>query len=376
MREDRLRQNNENDDAMENALNQLSNSYLNDEGREPLQNSLKKYYRSARNRKSFSREVKRSNEIINVPIISKSKIKIMFVSSRNICRSAMAEFVMKYLINSAGLSEKVLINSSGCNVDPEFSMDQGAIKELHRHQIPFIKKNAVQFNTTDFENYDYIICMNYGQIKLLNSDRSHKNIFLLSNFFGENRNISDPIPSNGYSSTYGIIYRGCESILNHLKKCFANDSTLNKNSVETKITLSIDEDLFKKFETALVMKKDNLETAIEKCLNYYISDTVSIEDFILKCANRIEQINYRIIKSYFKAIEIDGKATSERMKFLCSNLKEYPGLYIYNSNGFDEHYEKLKNENKIFFENDSEVKIVPEVVPILEKYKSQFVSRK
>ena len=109
MREDRLRQNNENDDAMENALNQLSNSYLNDEGREPLQNSLKKYYRSARNRKSFSREVKRSNEIINVPIISKSKIKIMFVSSRNICRSAMAEFVMKYLINSAGLSEKVLI---------------------------------------------------------------------------------------------------------------------------------------------------------------------------------------------------------------------------------------------------------------------------
>ena len=74
------------------------------------------------------------------------------------------------------------------------------------------------------------------------------------------------------------------------------------------------------------------------------------------------------------------------MKALCSDQKEYPGLYIYKNNGFDNHYRQMKTssavngkirkgkniDGKIFWEAEQEVKILNDVVPFLDKYKSYF----
>ena len=358
--------------------------------------------------------------VVNIPLVSKSKINILFVSSLNICRSLMAEFIMKYLINCQGFSNRVSISSSGINVDPEMSMNQGTIRELNRHQIPFIKKNAVKFEQSDFENYDYIICMSHDQIRYLSKNGRHNNLYLLLNFEGLQRNINNPLPNGSYPFTYSIIYKGCEAILSHLKKCLIDDVNSYNNSkplTKTNLSVQINEELFKRFESALVLTRDNLDTAVEKSMNYYISEAAKIligtkntnkdnknsqtqnevisneekagviENFIKKWAKGIGQINQIIIKSYFKAIELYGKASPDQMKILCNDKNQYPSLYIYKPNGFENYYRQMKSalvkdghikngksiDGKVFWEDEGEVKILSEVEPVLNKYKSYFI---
>lgn len=367
---------------------------------------------------------------INIPIISKSEVKILFVCNGNICCSPMAEFIMKYLVNSAGLSNRVTINSSGCFADPEEMMDQGAVKELHRHQIPFIKKNAIQFDASTCDKYDYIICMAHEQIRTLSKGRQIKNIYLLMDFAGEHRNIFDPIFNGKYSEAYSIIYKGCTALLEHLNKIFANSKNANIATKKTTFSVSVNEDLLLRFEAALMLKHETIDIAIEKFMDNYTSkaaeiltgnnltkkvkvpqanqksksdtkselkqnianeslnDTEIIERFIKKWAAGISQINHRIVKAYFKSIELNGKATFDSMKELCSNQKEYPGLYIYKNGGFENHYRQMKTssvfngkikkgkgkniDGKIFWEDNQEVKILTEVEPFLGKYRSYF----
>ena len=369
---------------------------------------------------------------INIPILKKSELKIMFICNGNICCSQMAEFIMKYLVNSEDLSNRVTITSSGCFADPEEIIDPGAVKELHKHQIPFIKKNAVQFDESIGNKYDYIICMAQEQIRTLSKGRRNNKLYLLMDFAGEHRNIFDPIFNGRYSEAYSMIYRGCTALLDHLKKTFANNPVANKSAKKTILNVSVDEDLLLRFEAALMLKHDTIEFVLEKFMNNYtnaaakilagsnskknfkspqirnsqlnnkvendqntsneaaepINESEVIEQFIKKWASGVNQINYRIIKSYFKAIELNGTATVDSMKELCSNQKEYPGLYIYKNNGFDNHYRQLKTssvvngkikkgkniDGKIFWEDNQEVKILIDVEPFLEKYKSYFIN--
>ena len=373
--------------------------------------------------RTLQAEKKSPKSIINIPIIEKAEIKVMFVCAENTCLSPMAEFVMKYLVNSAGLSARITINSAGCFADSEEVMSQGAVKELHKHQIPFIKKNAIQFSDADYDKYDYIICMAQDQIRQLSKGRRGIHFYLLMDFAGDHRNIYDPLSSGKYAEVYSIIYRGCTALLEHLQKCFAKSSNTGVVSKKTIFTMPIDEDLLKRFEASLILKDEMVDVVIAKFMESYISEAAKIltgknstrhikaihqnkteqgkpnitdsveneqdiiEKFIKKCASGISQINQRIIKAYFKSIAIDGKATLDGMKNLCSNQKEYPGLYIYKNNGFDNHYKQMKTnsaingkmkkgksiDGKVFWENGQEVKILAEVEPFIEKYKSYFM---
>ena len=334
------------------------------------------------------------------------KVKIIFVSNLNTCRSPMAEFIMKYLVNCQGLNNEVLINSAGLNVEPETSMNPAAVRELHRHQIPCIKKTAMQFVQSDFEDYDYVICMSFDQIRKLSRGGRHKNLHLLLDFDGSHRNINNPIPNGSYPFTYASIYKGCEALLKHIQKFFKvnNPSNYTKTLAKTSITLQVNEDLLKRFESALVLTKDNLEVAIEKSMDYYISAVAKtltgakviqatspvnsefIDKFVKRWAQSTGQINHIIIQAYLKLLDLDGKVTQDKLKAICSNKKDYPELFIYKSNGFDNYYRQMKVngvqdghvkfgqniEGKIFFEDGDEVKILSEIAPSLERYKSYF----
>ena len=363
---------------------------------------------------------------INIPIVPKSEVKIMFICKKNTCCSPMAEFVMKYLVNSAGLSNRVTINSSGCLADPEETMTQGTVKELHRHQIPFIKKNAVQFDESICNNYDYIICMTQENIRDLKIDRRRSKVYLLLDFAGEHRNIFAPTHSGRYSEVYSLIYKGCTALLEHLQKVFANSFDVKNPAEKTILSVHVDEDLLLRFESALMLKNDTIDIAIERFMDNYANEAAKIlagnksamkgktsqssrnrtenkrsvaktesepvneaeviEQFVKRWAAGVNQINQRIVKAYFKDIELNGKATVETMKELCNNQKEYPGLYIYKDNGFDNHYRQMKTgsavngklkrgkniDGKIFWEAEEEVKILTDVMPFVEKYKSYF----
>lgn len=152
-------------------------------------------------------------------------IKIMFVCHGNICRSPMAEFIMKDLLAKNHLSNKFYVASSATSTEEIYRgvgnpVYPPAKRELARHGISCEGKRAVQFTKADFENYDYIIAMDGNNIKNIqrmvginNSDK----LYLLLDFCGGG-NIADPWYTGEFETTYNDIYRGCIALLEKLKK--------------------------------------------------------------------------------------------------------------------------------------------------------------
>ena len=106
-------------------------------------------------------------------------IKIMFVCLGNICRSPMAEFVMKDIVNKMGLSEEFYIQSSATSYE-EVGNDihYGTRKKLIQEGITFQKRQAKRLSQEDYEKYDYIIGMENSNIvnikKIVGNDVDNK----------------------------------------------------------------------------------------------------------------------------------------------------------------------------------------------------------
>ena len=142
-------------------------------------------------------------------------IKIMFVCHGNICRSTMAEFVMKDLVRKAGLADKFIINSSATSRE-EIGNDiyPPAKRKLKEKGIPFSRHYARQATMRDYLSYDYLICMDENNMRnlnrMFNNDPDHKIYKLLS------RDVSDPWYSNDFETAYNDINEGCKAWLERL----------------------------------------------------------------------------------------------------------------------------------------------------------------
>ena len=87
-------------------------------------------------------------------------IRIMFVCHGNICRSTMAEFVMKDMIKKEGLSDKVYVASSATSREEIGNpVHYGTRNKLREHGISTDGKYAVQLTKNDYKEYDYILGM-------------------------------------------------------------------------------------------------------------------------------------------------------------------------------------------------------------------------
>lgn len=147
-------------------------------------------------------------------------MKINFVCWGNICRSPMAEFVMKNLIEQAGLSEKISVESSGCHASIGTQMHFGTANELFKNKIPFKQRGAKQFTHADYKNFDYIIGMDKGNVadlKEICGGDPDKKIFLMMSFAGENRDVDDPYYTDDYAATYKDISLACKKLLEVIK---------------------------------------------------------------------------------------------------------------------------------------------------------------
>ncbi len=135
-------------------------------------------------------------------------MKINFVCWGNICRSPMAEFVMKRLIDEAGLSEKIFVASSGCHASVGTPIAGGTCHELKKHNIPFNYRTSKQLERADYKNFDYIIGMDAGNVrdikKIFGGDPDKK-VFLMMNFVGENRDVDDPYITDDYATTFADV---------------------------------------------------------------------------------------------------------------------------------------------------------------------------
>lgn len=149
-------------------------------------------------------------------------VKILFVCHGNICRSPMAEFVMKDLVRKAGLEKEFLIESAATSTE-EIGNDihYGTRTKLQREGVPFTRRAARQITARDYEYYDYLVAMDeenlYYMNRRWNNDPDNK-IFLLLEFAGKTREIADPWYTGNFDQTYLDVVEGCEALLRTVKK--------------------------------------------------------------------------------------------------------------------------------------------------------------
>ncbi len=149
-------------------------------------------------------------------------IKILFVCHGNICRSPMAEFVMKDLVHKEGLDDYFYIES--CAVSREEignSVYPPVTKLLNGLGIDCSAKKARVMTSLDYGKFDYIIAMDesnlYGIKRIVGEDLEHK-VHLLLEYTKENRDVRDPWYTRNFDETYRDVLNGCTALLNLLKK--------------------------------------------------------------------------------------------------------------------------------------------------------------
>ncbi len=148
-------------------------------------------------------------------------IKILFVCHGNICRSPMAEFVMKDLVKKEGREKEFLIESAATSTEEIGNpVHRGTRQKLAQFNISVSGKTARQMTKKDYEEFDYIIAMdsfNTRNIARIVEDKDGK-VSKLLNFAGEKGDIADPWYTGNFDETYDDILRGCKGLLKSLDK--------------------------------------------------------------------------------------------------------------------------------------------------------------
>jgi protein-tyrosine phosphatase len=139
--------------------------------------------------------------------------KILFVCHGNICRSPMAEFVMKDMVRKAGLADQFTIASAATSREELGNpVYPPARRELASHGLTCEGKYARQITARDLEEYDYIYYMDSRNRRYLGQMFPKFDRFLP--FL--DRDVADPWFSGDFTQTWADICEGCERILKEL----------------------------------------------------------------------------------------------------------------------------------------------------------------
>ena len=148
--------------------------------------------------------------------------KLLFVCHGNICRSPMAEFVMKNLVKNAGLEKEFIIDSAATSTEEIGNgMHYGTRTKLSQMGIPYDDHRARRLVKADADNYDLIIGMDQENLfymgRILGNEARPK-IHLLLEWAGLKRDIADPWYTGNFEQTYDDIDLGCRALLAALSK--------------------------------------------------------------------------------------------------------------------------------------------------------------
>lgn len=146
--------------------------------------------------------------------------RILFVCHGNICRSPMAEFVMKDLVKKCGRGEEFHIESAATSTE---EIGNGvyppARRELAAHDIESTGHHARQLRRSDYDKFDLLIGMDEANIRnmtrICRGDPDGK-IHKLLSYIGSNRDVADPWYTGDFRQTWDDVSAGCKALLDAL----------------------------------------------------------------------------------------------------------------------------------------------------------------
>lgn len=152
-------------------------------------------------------------------------IKILFICHGNICRSPMAEFIMKDLVRKAGLTDRFEIASAATSTEEIGNpVYPPARRKLASRGISCQGKTARQMTKSDYSHYDYLIAMDDNNLRnmtrFVGSDPDRKVSKLLAHTPRGGGNVADPWYTGDFDVTWDDILQGCEGLLKEIQASF------------------------------------------------------------------------------------------------------------------------------------------------------------
>lgn len=146
--------------------------------------------------------------------------KILFICHGNICRSTMAEYVMKHLVRQAGLEGEFYIDSAATSTEEIGNgVHHGTRRKLAQVGIPCGDHRARQVTWADYEKFDRIIGMDNANIRNLNrmlkGDPDGK-ISMMLDYTNRPGEVADPWYTGDFEATYRDVLEGCTGLLEEL----------------------------------------------------------------------------------------------------------------------------------------------------------------
>ena len=142
---------------------------------------------------------------------------VVFVCLGNICRSPMAEAIFTRMVEDAGLSDTISVDSCGTNAyHAGTSAHPGAIRILEAHGISYDGvSRLVEKNDMDA---DYVVCMDSENQRALEERFAKQAILLLDFTDSEETDVPDPYYTSTFDEVYALIEDGCRGLLESIRE--------------------------------------------------------------------------------------------------------------------------------------------------------------
>lgn len=145
--------------------------------------------------------------------------KILFVCHGNICRSPLAEFLMKDLVRKNGLENEFYIESAATSTEEIGNGVYPPVKRILKSRgIDCSTKHARQMTRADYDKFDYIVCMDSKNLRNMGCiaiDTQQKYSKLLD-FTANPHDVADPWYSGDFETTEQEVCEGCKALLEHV----------------------------------------------------------------------------------------------------------------------------------------------------------------